>query len=67
MHYGTVIHINQGKGYGFIEADGQGSDVFFNGSGVIERQFDSLKLGDRVSFEMGQGRNGPCAVNVIRL
>lgn len=70
MQYGTVIYIDpEGRGYGFIEADERSSavDIFFNGRGVIGRKFDDLHVGDRVSFEIGDGHKGPHAINVVKL
>lgn len=60
MSKGTVKFFNTGKGFGFITQD-QGADLFFH---VSEIQGQEPKDGDRVEFEVGQGKKGPCAVSV---
>jgi cold shock protein len=60
MSKGTVKFFNTGKGFGFITQD-QGADLFFH---VSQIQGAEPKDGDRVEFEIGQGKKGPCAVNV---
>ena len=51
--------------YGFIIRSTRGGDVFFHGASVLAPlTIDDLKVGDHVSFEEGQGRQGPCAVHV---
>jgi CspA family cold shock protein len=54
-----------GKGFGFIEtADGQ--EYFFHQSACAGVRFDELREGQAVTFEKGQGPNGPRAENVRR-
>ena len=60
MSTGTVKFFNATKGFGFITQDG-GSDLFFH---VTEIQGQEPKDGDKVEFEVGQGKKGPCAVSV---
>jgi len=60
---GTVKWFNDQKGYGFIEQEG-GPDVFVHHSGIKAGGFKSLNEGDKVTFEIEQGRKGPAAVNV---
>ncbi|MNL15503.1 putative cold shock protein A [compost metagenome] len=61
MSSGTVKFFNTEKGFGFIKPD-NGADLFFHVSEVKGQQ---PKDGDKVEFEVGQGKKGPCAVNVI--
>ena len=63
MTNGTVKWFNDGKGYGFIEQE-NGSDVFVHHSGISATGFKSLNEGDRVTFDIEQGKKGPNAVNV---
>lgn len=63
MAKGTVKWFNDQKGYGFIEQD-EGPDVFVHHSGINATGFKSLKEGDRVTFEITEGKKGPAAVNV---
>ena len=64
MANGTVKWFNDSKGYGFIEQEDGGPDVFVHHSGINAAGFKSLKEGDRVSFDIEQGQKGPAAVNV---
>ena len=62
MAEGTIKRIMQ-KGFGFIE-DGTGTDMFFHSTAVEGAQFEDLREGQRVSYNVGQGPKGPCAENV---
>jgi len=66
---GAVKWFNDAKGYGFIQPDGQdsakGKDVFVHVSAVEQADMDSLTEGQRVSYEIGEGKDGrPMAVNL---
>jgi CspA family cold shock protein len=63
MANGSVKWFSDHKGYGFIEQE-DGSDVFVHHSGINGNGFKSLREGDRVSFDVEQGKKGPAAVNV---
>jgi CspA family cold shock protein len=63
MANGTVKWFNDQKGFGFIEQE-SGPDVFVHHSAINASGFKSLKEGDRVSFDIEQGKKGPAAVNV---
>ena len=64
MQNGTVKWFNEKKGYGFIQQDGQGPDVFVHYTGITGSGFRNLSEGDKVKFEVQQGNKGPSAVNV---
>ena len=65
MSTGTVKWFNESKGYGFITPDDGGSDLFVHHSEVKVDGYASLNEGQKVDFELGQGKKGPCAVNVL--
>ena len=60
MSSGTVKFFNNDKGFGFITPE-SGTDLFFHTSEV---QGQTPRDGDKVEFEIGQGKKGPCAVKV---
>ncbi len=64
---GSVKWFNEAKGYGFIAQDNGGPDVFVHYSNITGNGFKTLKEGQQVEFEIGQGPKGPCATNVRRL
>lgn len=66
MVQGTVKWFNDQKGYGFIEQD-NGEDIFVHYSEIIGSGFKSLSEGERVVFEIGEGKKGPAAKNVERV
>jgi CspA family cold shock protein len=61
---GTVKWFNSGKGYGFITPDDGSSDLFVHHSEVKTVGYANLEENQKVNFEAGQGRKGPCANNV---
>ena len=56
MTTGTVKWFNGQKGFGFIQPEGGGSDVFVHISAVERAGMTSLTEGQRVSFELEQDR-----------
>lgn len=61
---GTVKWFNDAKGFGFIEPEGGGSDVFAHFSAIQMEGFRTLKQGSRVRFELVQGPKGQLAHNI---
>ncbi|HPL63146.1 MAG: cold-shock protein [Syntrophales bacterium] len=64
MPEGTVKWFNEQKGFGFIEQDG-GGDIFVHYSAIQASGFKTLTEGQRVRFEVTQGKKGPAAENVV--
>ena len=58
MATGTVTWFNSAKGYGFIEQDGGGKDVFVHISAVEQAGLNTLNEGQKVSFELESGKDG---------
>jgi cold shock protein len=64
MAYGTVKWFNDAKGFGFIEPEGGGADVFAHFSAVQMEGFRTLRQGGRVTYERVQGPKGDLAQNI---
>ena len=65
MSTGIVKWFNSGKGYGFIAPDDGGDDLFVHHSEIKTDGYASLDEGQSVQYEVGQGKKGPCATNVV--
>lgn len=63
---GIVKWFDERKGFGFIEQE-DGPDVFVHYSGISATGFKSLNEGDRVTFEVEEGKKGPAAINVTKV
>jgi cold shock protein len=64
MAFGRVKWFNDAKGFGFIEPEGGGADVFAHFSAIQMEGFRTLKQGGRVSYDVLQGPKGDQAQNI---
>ena len=64
---GTVKFFSGSKGYGFINREDGGDDVFVHHSAIQGEGFRNLDEGDRVEFDIEMGEKGPAAANVVKL
>mgnify|MGYP003402815974 FL=1 len=64
MLTGTVKWFNDAKGFGFIEPEGGGADVFAHFSAIEMEGFKTLKQGSKVSFDLMEGPKGLMARNI---
>ena len=62
---GTVKWFNDQKGYGFISPEEGDKDLFVHMSSIQMEGFKTLKDGQEVEYEVGEGENGPVATNVV--
>lgn len=67
MAIGMVKWFNDVKGFGFIEPEGGGDDVFAHFSAVQMEGFRTLKQGSKVSYEVVDGPKGKLAQNICAL
>lgn len=66
MQEGTIARLTD-RGFGFIARDGEEKDLFFHSNELKGVEFDELKEGDKVTFEVAEGPKGPSATNVSRV
>ena len=60
MKTGTVKFFNETKGFGFIIEDDSNTEYFVHVTGLI----DEIREGDKVEFELKEGKKGLNAVEV---
>ena len=64
MARGQVKWFSDQKGYGFIQQEDGGQDVFVHHSSITMDGFRSLAEGQAVEYELESGPKGPKAINV---
>ena len=66
MEQGKIARIMD-RGFGFISREGVEKDLFFHSKELQNVQFDELKAGDQVQFEVSDSPKGPNATKVSRM
>ena len=67
MSNGKIKWFNPTKGYGFIENDAGGKDVFLHISALEEAGIETLQEGEAVSFEIGENRGKENATSIKKV
>ena len=66
MSNGKIKWFNPAKGYGFIENDAGGKDVFLHVSALEQAGIDSLEEGEAISFDIGENKGRENAINITK-
>ena len=66
MAKGTIKRLTD-RGFGFIAQEGSDKDLFFHSSELVGVEFNDLKEGDKVQFEVSESPKGPNATKVERI
>ena len=67
MSNGKIKWFNPTKGYGFIENNAGGKDIFLHVSALEQAGIDTLEEGEAVSFEIGENRGKENAINITKI
>ena len=60
---GTIARVTD-RGFGFITREGEDKDLFFHSNELQNVQFNDLREGDKVTFEVAEGPKGLNATNI---
>lgn len=66
MQEGTIARLTD-RGFGFISRDGEEKDVFFHSNELKNVEFNDLKEGDKVTFEVAESPKGPNATDINKV
>ena len=67
MSIGKIKWFNPTKGYGFIENDAGGKDIFLHVSALEQAGIDTLEEGQAVSFDIGENQGKENAINITKI
>ena len=67
MSNGKIKWFNPTKGYGFIENDAGGKDIFLHISALEQSGIDNLEEGQAVSFEIAENKGKENAINIKKV
>jgi len=66
MATGTIKRLTD-RGFGFIAQEGSDKDLFFHAKELQGTEYNDLREGDKVEFEVGESPKGPNAINVSKI
>ena len=66
MIEGTIASLTD-RGFGFIAREGEEKDLFFHSNELQGVEFNDLREGDKVTFEVADSPKGPNATKVSRV
>jgi CspA family cold shock protein len=67
MINGKIKWFNPRKGYGFIQNEKEGKDIFLHVSALEEAGINTLQEGEAVSYEIGENRGKDTAINIKKI
>ena len=67
MINGKIKWFNPRKGYGFIQNEKEGKDIFLHVSALEDAGIDTLQEGEAVTFEIGENRGKDTAINIKKI
>ena len=67
MATGTVKWFNPTKGFGFIDTGEEGKDIFLHVSALQESGIDQITEGEDVTYDIGENRGKPTAINIKKI
>jgi CspA family cold shock protein len=67
MINGKIKWFNPKKGYGFIQNEKEGKDIFLHVSALEEAGINTLQEGEAVSYEIGENRGKDTAINIKKI
>ena len=65
MQKGTIARLTD-RGFGFIAQEGEEKDLFFHSNELKDVQFNELREGDALNFEIAEGPKGLNATNISK-
>ncbi|PIT86740.1 MAG: cold-shock protein [Candidatus Magasanikbacteria bacterium CG10_big_fil_rev_8_21_14_0_10_43_6] len=65
MQQGKIARLTD-RGFGFITREGEEKDLFFHANELVDVEFNDLREGDMVTFEVVEGPKGLNATNIQR-
>ena len=66
MQKGTIARLTD-RGFGFIAQEGEEKDLFFHSNELKDVQFNELREGDELTFEVAEGPKGLNATKINRV